>query len=66
MPNRKPSIKPTFSLIANYQECLEVVDEFVRLVETKGEGPCETEWPNLFRTYLKARQIVRDTARAEG
>jgi hypothetical protein len=64
--NLKTNPKSRFSLVENYQECLAVLDEFVRDVEAAGESSCEGDWPDLFRTYLKARHIVRDTDRAEG
>ena len=64
--NPKRNLKSRFSLVENYQQCLAVVDEFVRDVEAAGESSCQSDWPDLFRTYLKARHIVRETDRAEG
>ncbi len=66
--NKSPKINPRsrFSLVENYQACLAVLDELVRAVEAVGENSCEGDWPDLFQTYLQARQIVRETDRAEG
>jgi hypothetical protein len=51
-------------LSVDYLACLQVVDEFVRNVEARGEVACEAGWPDLFKTYLAAREIVRDAPRA--
>jgi hypothetical protein len=62
--NPKANVTSRFSLVENDQACLVVLDEFVCDVEAAVEGSCESDWPDLFREYLKARQLVRDTDRA--